>query len=144
MDNRRVAANPIPRDHNPDGPALTVIADAQQQGPVLHESELLWLTHYMQALNDVAPPLPARMALTGPRAAGFAQSEPVEVTVIVDPSHEANLVPRLAEIATTTTEIVPSVRPDINVLSPQQWERQQAGGDPQAHHNVWLAPKTDP
>ena len=141
MENRRVAANPIPRDLNPQSPALTVIADAQQKGPVLRESELLWLTHYMQALNGLEPPLPARVTVTGPRAAGFAQGDPLGITVVVDPSDQPSLEPRLAKIA-AAYELVPSARPNILLLSPQQWANQQAGEAPEAHHNAWLAPHT--
>ncbi len=142
MENRRVAANPIPRDLNPQSPALTVIADAQQKGPVLRESELLWLTHYMQALNGLEPPLPARVTVTGPRAAGFAQGDPLGITVVVDPSDRPSLEPRLAKIAAAACELVPSARPNILLLSPQQWANQQAGEAPEAHHNAWLAPHT--
>ncbi len=107
MDNRRVAANPIPRDLNPQSPALTVIADAQQKGPVLRESELLWLTRYVQALNGLEPPLPARVTVTGPRAAGFVQGDPLGITVVVDPSDRPSLEPRLAKIAVAACELVP-------------------------------------
>ena len=58
ISDRRVAANPVPCDHNPDVPSLIVIPDGQlnQAAPVLHESELTWLTRYVQALNDLTPP----------------------------------------------------------------------------------------
>ena len=70
MDDRRIAANPISYHHNLDGPALTVIPDRRQQGPVLRESELAWLTHFVRGLTELVPPLPCRVAFTGPRAAG--------------------------------------------------------------------------
>ena len=144
MENRRVAANPIPRDLNPQSPALTVITDAQQKGPVLRESELLWLTHYMQALNDLTPPLPSCVAITGARAAGLAQSGPMDITVVVDPNDRPSLEPRLASIAAATSGLVPSVPPNIIILSPQQWANQQDGESPEAHHNAWLATNTAP
>ena len=141
MDNRRVAANPIPRDHNPEGPALTVIPDAQQQGPVLRESELLWLTNYVQAINDLTPPLPSCVAITGARAAGLAhEGDTLEITVVVAPSDGPSLVPRLTSIAAATSELARYVRPNISILSPQQWAHAQAGEAPEAHHNAWLPP----
>ena len=141
-----VAANPLHQSRDAGTCALTVVPDGQRHrlGPVLQQSELLWLTRYVQALDDLAPPPPDRMALTGSRAAGFARGEPLEVTVIVDPSHRPSPIPRLAEIAVATSELVPPVRPNISILSPQQWERQQADGAPEAHHNAWLAPETAP
>lgn len=140
ISDRRVAASPVPREHNPDVPSLIVIPDGQlhRAAPVLHESELTWLTRYVQALNDLTPPIPARVALTGPRAAGFAQGEPLEVTVVVDTRHRIKLQPRLAEIAAAASELVPFVRPNINVISPQEWAKQQAGAAPAARHNAWL------
>ena len=141
---QRVAANPIPQGHNPGAPSLLVIPDElrHQPPPVLHESELLWLTRYVQALNDLEPPLPARVAVTGPRAAGFAQDEPMEITVVVDDDDRPRLEPRLAEIAGVASELAPSVRPQISILSPEQWERQQASESRGTHHNIWLAPDT--
>ena len=141
IENRRVAANPIPRDINPQSPALTVIADAQQKGPVLRESELLWLTRYVQALNELTPPLPERVAITGPRAAGFThEANTLEITIVADPSHRPNLEPRLTKVAATATGSVPSVRPNIRYLSTQQWANQQGKQTPFKHHNVWLTP----
>ena len=142
MDDRRVAANPIPQDHNPDGPALKVIPDAQHQGPVLRESELLWLTRYVQGLNDLTPPLPARVAVTGARAAGFVSEDAVEITVVVDDRDRHSLEPRLAEITAVAPEAVTSVQPQINILSPEQWTERMDGETPIAHHNIWLAPDT--
>ena len=143
---RRVAANPIPQGHNPGSPSLTVIPDEgrHQPGTVLHESELLWITRYVQALNDLAPPLPSRVAITGPRAAGFAQGEAAAITVVVDASHMSSLEPRLADIATAASELVTAVRPDINITSSKHWAQQQAGENAPAHHNVWLMPLTSP
>ena len=71
LSDRRVAA-PGPQSRHPP---LAVVADEHWQRPtsVLRESELLWLTHYVQALNHFAPPLPARVAVTGARAEGFTQ-----------------------------------------------------------------------
>ena len=141
----RVAANPIRQSRGADISALTVIPDGQRHrpGPVLYQSELLWLTRYVQAINVLATPTPARIALTGPRAAGFAQDEPMDITVVVD-DDKPSLEPRLAEIATATSELVPSVRPNISILSPQEWEHQQVGEPPEAHHNAWLATNTAP
>ena len=142
----RVAANPIPQGHNPAAPSLVVVPEGQrhQPHPVLHESELLWVTRYVQALNDLTPPPPTRVALTGPRAAGFAQGEPMDITVVIDTGHSAGPEPRLEKIAKAASELVPSVHPNISILSPEQWDRQQAGEAPEAHHNVWLAPHTAP
>ena len=143
---QRVAANPIPQGHNPGAPSLMGVPDAHCPQPpsVLHESEILWLTRYVQALNDLVPPLPERVAVTGRRAAGFAQGDPMEITVVVDDDHRPSLEPRLAKIAAATSGLVPSVRPNISILSPQQWNSQQAGGAPEAHHNAWLATNTTP
>ena len=143
---QRVAANPIPQNHNPGTPSLMGVPDAHrpQPPPVLQESEILWLTRYVQALNDLAPPLPERVAITGPRAAGFAQGDPIEITVVVDPSHQPSVEPGLAKIAAATSGLVPSVRPNIIILSPQQWANQQAAEAHEAHHNAWLATNTTP
>ena len=146
ISDQRVAANPIPQGHNPNATALVVVSDAHnhQPPPVLHESELLWITRYVQALNGLEPPLPARVTVTGPRAAGFAQGDPLGITVVVDPSDRPSLEPRLAEIAAAACELVPSVRPNISILSPQQWAHQQDDESPEAHHNAWLATNTAP
>ena len=140
---QRLAANPIPQGHNPGAPSLLVVSDEHrhQPDPVLHESELVWLTRYVQALNDLTPPLPERVAITGPRAAGFAQGEPMEITVVIENGDRHRLEPRLSEIATATSELVPSVRPHISILSPEQWADAQAGEAPETHHNTWLAPR---
>ena len=143
---RLVATNPIPNAHNPGAAPFTVIPDEEihRPAPVLHEAEFLWLVDYVQALNDLEPPLPARAALTGPRAAGFALADPMEITVVVDDQDRPSLEPRLAEIAAATSESVPSVQPHISILSPQQWANQQDGESPEAHHNAWLATNTAP
>ena len=140
---RRVAANPVPKGYNPETPSLTVVPDGHSQPPtpVLRESELLWLTRYVQALNDFEPPLPCRVAVTGSRAAGFTKEEPMEITVVVHHDDKPSLERRLAEIAATTSDLVPSVQPNISIMSPQQWEHRP---NDTAHHNVWLAPHTAP
>ena len=146
LSDRRMAANPIPAANNPDAPSITVIPDERrhQPGTVLHESELLWLTRYVQALNDLTPPLPLRVAITGPRATGFAQGEPIHITLVVDSRHRSGLEPRLADIAATASEMAPAARPNIIITSSQNWARQQAGETALPHHNVWLAPRTSP
>lgn len=137
----RVAANPIPQGGNSDASNLTVIPDGQRQGPdpILQESELLWLTRYLHGLNEMAPPLPAQITLTGPRAAGFALDDDMEIVVVVDDHNRPSLEPRLAEIAAAASESTPSVKPSISIISPQQWDHQQATEGPEAHYNVWLA-----
>ena len=141
MDDQRIAANPVPRDYNPYGPALMVIPDAQQ-GPVLRESELAWVTLYVRELNVLAPPLPSRVAVTGARAAGFALDDPMEITVVVDDYDRHSLELRLVQAAEVASEAVPSVQPHISILAPAQWERQLASERPGANHNIWLAPDT--
>ena len=142
ISDRRFAANPIPKGHNPGAPSLVVVPDEHrhQPPPILHESELVWLTRYIQSLNEVVPPLPDRIALTGPRAAGFALDDPMEITVVVEPSQRPNLEPRLANIAAAASETVPSVRPNIIILSPQRWTDSRSGGTPENHHDAWLPP----
>ena len=141
---QRVAANPIPKGHNPGAPSLMGVPDAHRPQPpsVLQESEIFWLTRYVQALNDLTPPLPERVAITGPRATGFAQGEPMEITVVIENGDRHRLEPRLSEIAGVASELAPSVRPQISILSPEQWERQQASESRGIHHNIWLAPDT--
>ena len=141
MDDRRIAANPIPDHHNPGGPALTVIPDGRRQGPVLLESELAWLTRYLQGLTELAAPLPCRVALTGPRAAGFVhEGDTLEITVVAEPRDRPDLEPRLAECASAATEAVPSVQPKVRILPAEQWAQQQGEEAPTAHHNVWFPP----
>ena len=146
LPDRRVAANPFHKGLNPYATALTVVADGQHSrlGPILRQSELLWITHYVQALNKLAPPLPDQAALTGQRAAGFALDDPMEITVVVDDRDRPSLERRLAEAAAVASEAVASVQPQICILSPEQWERLQAGTNAPPHHNVWLAPHTSP
>ncbi len=110
---------------------------------MLRQSEFLWLTHYVQALNELAPPLPARVTVTGPRATGFALDDLMEITVVVDDEDRPSLEPRFAEIAAATSDLVLYGRPNITILSHEQWDRQQADEAPDAHHNVWLAPAID-
>ena len=76
-----------PLGHNPRSPRLTVVADEHDHTPppVLRESELVPLTCYVQGLNELAPPLPCRVAITGPRADGFAhEGDSLEITVIAE------------------------------------------------------------
>lgn len=144
MDDRRIAANPIPLHHNPDGPALTVIPDARQQGPVLRESELVWLTRYVQELNELTPPLPCRVAITGPRAAGIAhEGDTLEITVVAEPRHQPDIEPKPEKASATATEAVPAVRPKIRFVSHEQWNEQH-GQTHEAFHNIWLPPSTAP
>ena len=140
----RIAANPIPGSNNPNAPTLTVVPDGhtRQPTPVLQASELRWLTHYVQALNDLEPPPPSRAALSGPRAAGFALDDPMEIVVVVDDRSRANLESRLAQAAEVASESVPSVQPQISILSVEQWTKRMDGATPEAHHNLWLAPDT--
>ena len=139
----RVAANPVPDGHNRASRSLKVVSDQRECEPVtvLRESELTWLTRYVQGLNELEPPLPSRVAITGPRAAGFAhEGDSHEITVVTDQTHWPDLEPRLVETAAAATQAVPSVRPKVRILSTQQWAKKQAGETPIAHHNVWLAP----
>ena len=142
----RVAINPIPQNLNPDSPALKITPDGHRHHPtpVLHESEMLWITHYVQALDELAPPLPAQAALTGSRAAGFALDDRMEITVVVDDRDRPDLESRLAEAAAVASESVPSVQPQISILSVEQWTERMDGATPEAHHNVWLAPGATP
>ncbi len=138
----RVAANPIPAGHNPDSPSLVVVSNEREYKPppVLRESELAWLTRYVQELNELTPPLPCRVAITGPRAAGLAhECDTLEITVVAEPSHQPDIEPRLDKASTTATEAVPAVRPKIRVLSREQWDERQ-GETHAAFHNVWLPP----
>ena len=143
LGDRRVAANPVLPEHNPDTPTLVIVPDESlhRPAPVLRESELAWLTLYVRGLNELTPPLPCRVAITGPRAAGFTQEgDTLEITVVAKPDQPPDLKVQLEEVAATATGSVPSVQPNIRILSIQQWEHQQASGTAQAHHNVWLAP----
>ena len=146
LSGERMAANPVPKANNPDAPALKAVPDGHSQPPtpVVRESELLWMTHYIKALNELEPPLPSKAVLTGSRGAGSTQSEPLEITVVVQDEHRNCLQPKLKQIASTASDSVPSVQPSIGVLSPQQWDHQQANEPPEAHYNVWLAPDAAP
>ena len=90
----------------------------------------------------MAATLPSRVAITGPRAAGFASAEPMAITVVVADRDRASIENRLAEIAAAASEAVPSVQHNISILSPEQWSDQQDYETPIAHHNIWLAPDT--
>ena len=140
LSEQRVAANPIPENHNPQSPPLVVVLDEHRQppAPMLRESELLWITHYVQALNKLQPPLPDRVAITGPRTAGFALDGPMEISIVVDDRNRPSLEPRLAKCTAAATKAVPSVQPIIRIMSTQQWTQQQDGQAPVAHHNVWF------
>ena len=141
-----VVINPIPQSLNPDAPSLKITPDWNRErlAPVLRQSELLWITHYVQSLSELTSPWPARVALTGPRAAGFALDDTMEIVVVVDDRDRPSLEPRLAEIAAAASEAAQSVKPSISIISPQQWKRQRANERPEAHYNVWLAPDAAP
>ena len=143
----RVTTNPIPDGHNRATRSLMVVPDQKECEPmsILRESELVWLTRYVQGLTELTPPLPSRVAITGHRAAGFAHADDtIEIAVVTAPRDRSNLEPRLAKCAAAATEAVPSVQPKIRILSIQQWAQQQAEQSPVAHHNVWLAPDATP
>ena len=133
----------VHQSRDADNSALTIIPDGQRHrpGPILHQSELLWLTRYVQALNELAAPLPSRVVLTGPGATGFAQDDLIEITVDHDGDRPL-LEIRLAEIAAAKSDLVPSARPNLRVLSREQWNHQRTGEAAGAHHNAWLAPHT--
>ena len=63
----------------------------------------------------------------------------MEITVVVDDGDRPRLEPRLAEITAATTQLVPTVQPNISIMSPRQWQHRR---NDKAHHNVWLAPHT--
>ena len=143
LGDRRVAANPVLPEHNPDTPTLVIVPDESlhRPAPVLRESELAWLTLYVRGLNELTPPLPCRVAITGPRAAGFThEGDTLEITVVAKPDQPPDLKVQLEEVAAAATQAAPSVQPNISIVSPRQWERQQASERPGAHHNIWLAP----
>lgn len=145
MDDRRIAANPILYHCNLDGPAITVIPDGRRQGPVLRESELAWLTHFVRCLTELAPPLPRPVALTGPGAAGFThEGGTLEVTVVAESRDRPSLEPRLTELAAAASEAEPAIRPQVSILSPDYWGNQEASERPRAFYNVWLAPDAAP
>ena len=138
----KVVINPIPQDHNPNWENLVVIPDdaRRRPAPVLRESELAWLTHYLRALNALEPPLPLRVTISGRRAEGFALDTGISITVVGEERNRSALQTKLNQIAEATSDLVPSVPVAVSVVSPQEWERQQAGNEPESHYNVWLAP----
>ena len=141
LEDRRMAANPAMPEYNPETPTLVIIPDQNfhRPAPVLMESELAWLTHFMRGLTEFEPPLPSKVIITGTRAAGFVhEGDTLEITVVAEPSHGPDLEPRLAECTAAATEAVPSVQPNIRIMSAQQWTQQLDGQVPVAHHNVWL------
>ena len=138
----RVAVNPIPAGHNPSSPPPIVVPDEQEHKPppVLRESELAWLTRYVQGLNELSPPLPCRVAITGPRAAGLAhEGDTLEITVVAAPHHQPDIKPRLEKASATATEAVPAVQPKIRFLSREQWDEQH-GQTHAAFQTIWLPP----
>lgn len=85
--------------------------------------------------------LPSRVAITGPHAVGFVhEGDCLEITVVADQKHWADLDPRLAHVAVSATEAVPSLRPKVRILSPEQWPQADEGLG--SHHYVWLTPST--
>ena len=146
LPDRRVAVNPVPPAHNPSTPSIKVVPDEHRQRPepVLRESELVWLTHYVQALDDLEPPLPARAVLTGPRATGSTIDGCVDLTVVADERHWRSLEPRLKQLAAATSERVQTAPAMVSVVSFEAWERQQAGNEPESYYNIWIAPDEAP
>lgn len=143
----KVAVNPVPDVQNGTSPSLTVVPDQREckPAPVLRESELAWLTRYLQELDKLTPPLPSQVAITGPRAAGFVQvGDALEITVVADPECRPDLEPRIAQTAAAATKAVPWVQPNIKVQSCKQWSKQQAGEAPIEHRSVWLPPDGTP
>ncbi len=137
----KVAINPVPDVPNGTSPSLMVVPDQQEckPAPVLRESELAWLMRYVQELDELTPPLPSEVAITGPRATGFAKAgDTLEITVITDQCHRPNLEPRIAESAAAATKTVPCVQPNIKVQSRKQWAKKQAGEAPIEYRSVWL------
>ena len=104
---------PAPQGINSGILFFTGIPDGHQlrPGPVLHRSDLLWLTRYVQALNDLTPLLPTRVTVTGPRATGSALDDPMEIAVVVNDDERPSLEPRLPEIAATASSMTPSIQP---------------------------------
>lgn len=68
----------------------------------------------------------------------------MEIVVVVDDHDRPSLESRLTAIVDAASESAPSVRTNVSIVSPQQWDRQQADKGATAHHNVWLAPNTAP
>ncbi|MCY4557969.1 MAG: hypothetical protein OXF79_16710 [Chloroflexi bacterium] len=146
LSDRRIAANPILEGHDrtPRSPMVVPDENKNEPRPVLRESELAWLTRYIQALNDLTPPLPLRVAVTGPRATGLALEEPLVITVVLDADHRPSLEPRLAQIADAVSERVQAARPKVMIMSLEEWDQEHADGNPDQHHNIWMAPDEAP
>ena len=147
ISDQKVAVNPVPDVQNGASPSLTVVPDQRECKPaaILRESEFAWLTRYLQELDKLTPPLPSQVAITGPRAAGFAQvGDALEITVVADPECRPDLEPRIAETAAAATKAVPCVQPNIKIQSCKQWAKQQAGNGSLEHRNVWLPPDDAP
>lgn len=142
LSDRRVAANPIPQDHNPDAGEILVLPDdaRHRPAPVLRESELAWLALYVWSLNRLAAHMPLSVAVTGPGAAGLVQDEPMSITVVVNADLKPDLSTKLAEIADTTNQRVPSACPNVMIVTPREWKQQEANRDPGKFLNVWLRP----
>lgn len=143
----KVAINPVTDAQNGAAPPLMVVPDQREckPAPVLRESELAWLTHYVQELDELTPPLPTEVAITGPRAAGFAQAgDTLEITVVAETGCRPDLEPRIAESAAAATKAVPCVRPNIKIQSCKQWAKKQAGEAPIEYRSVWLPPDSAP
>ena len=147
ISDQKVAANPVPDVQHGASPSLTVVPDQLEckPAPVLRESELEWLTRYLRELDELTPPLPSQVAITGPRAAGFAQiGDALEITVVADPDCRPDLELRIAETAAAATKAVPCVQPNIKIQSCKQWAKQQAGEGPTEYRSVWLPPDGAP
>ena len=147
ISDQKIAANPVPDEQNGTSASLVVVPDQREckPAPVLRESELAWLTRYVQELDELTPPLPSQVAITGPRAAGFAQAgDTLEITVVADPCHSPNLEHRIAASVAAATKAVPCVQPNIKIQSCEQWAEQQAGKAAIEHRNVWLPPAGSP
>ena len=146
LDDRRMAANPISQDHNPAAGHLVVIPDdaVRRPAPVLRESELAWLTHYVRALETLEPQLPLRVVMSGGRAAGFVLGDPIVIMVVIN-SHDRNsLEPKLNEIANTASTRVGGIPTDIRIVLHPEWERQQASSHAHHYYNIWLPPHSPP
>ncbi len=139
----KVAINPVPDEPNGTSPALVVVPDQRDSkpAPVLRESELAWLTHYVQELNELTPPLPSQVAITGARAAGFAQvGDALEITVVAELCHGPDMELRIAETVAAATKSVPCVQPKIKIQSCKQWAKAQLRKTPIKYRSVWTPP----
>ncbi len=144
---QKVAINPVPDVHNGTSPSLMVVPDQREckPAPVLRESELAWLTRYVQELDELTPPLPSQVAITGARAAGFAQvGDALEITVVAESCHKSDLEPRIADTVAAATKSVPCVQPNIKIQSCEQWAKAQARKTPIEYRSVWLPPDRTP